>query len=148
MRETCLQMQVIQYGTNLLWCSCTELSCLIGLSGAKRVLACIRTSGKDIPSHALQSSHSFLFSGSLTFSNYITKTFDEMLCCPNGYPVCCPKNTCCPSQYPVCCPPNYCCASGARCVSGQCVREDGTIAPGVQTGKRTTASVHEGKVEV
>ena len=101
---------------------------------------------------------SVLILGAFTFNEHEEKTFDEMWCCPlqdavccsdisccfPNYPVCCPGNTCCATEYPVCCPNhvccsvdnpqccgNTCCPQSMRCVHGQCVQKDGTVAPGV-----------------
>lgn len=69
--------------------------------------------------------------GTLTFKNYITKTEEELLCCPVQGAVCCKQNKCCHPQYPICCPPNYCCSVGARCVSGKCYSFDGKPGQGI-----------------
>ena len=69
--------------------------------------------------------------GTLTFHSYVTKTFDELLCCPLPQATCCPNNKCCSSQYPVCCP-NYCCPAGYPiCKDGKCYRSrDNAVTKG------------------
>ncbi|KXJ13641.1 hypothetical protein AC249_AIPGENE27141 [Exaiptasia diaphana] len=64
--------------------------------------------------------------GVFTYKSYITKTFDEVACCPFPKATCCTHNRCCrnggiccppaPAEPTFCCPTNYPhCAAGRMC---------------------------------